>query len=346
MLAIVREKKNMSTESPILLEGQEVSSHQCNKEKHGPQFIFAIGDIHGHAEELGILLHKIIGYMENYPRKSFQVVTLGDYLNRGPDAKGVLDRLIAFRNALPEHGKLITIKGNNDVALLDFMAEEDPVACHEKYQKLVRKGLLQTLASYGWFQNPNVFTPSEAEALSARNYLRTFLLDHRDFLENLELSHRVVANHNHLLFCHGGVDVSKLLEEQDETVLLGMDKKGPDGPKISKEFARTSGAFLKDGAGNQYTVVHGHTIIGRYPDITDGRCSVDTGCYKKGGALSCLIIADGVPIDVLACSNLYVAFSREAMVTPDTWPPRKTLKGRFLTWVHERLKNSPCALSL
>lgn len=228
----------MSTESPILLEGQEVPSHQCNKEKQGPQFIFAIGDIHGHAEELGILLRKITRYMQDYPGQSFQVVTLGDYLNRGPDAKGVLDRLIAFRNALPEHGKLITIKGNNDVAVLDFMAEEDSAACHEKYQKLVRKGLLQTLASYGWFQNPNVFPPSEAEALSARNYLRTFLRGHRDFLENLELSHRVVANHNHLLFCHGGVDVSKRLEEQDEAVLSGMDRKRADGTKISKEFAQ------------------------------------------------------------------------------------------------------------
>lgn len=346
MLAIVREKKNMSTESPILLEGQEVSSHQCNKEKHGPQFIFAIGDIHGHAEELGILLHKIIRYMENYPRKSFQVVTLGDYLNRGPDAKGVLDRLIAFRNALPERGKLITIKGNNDVALLDFMAEEDSAACHEKYQKLVRKGLLQTLASYGWFQNPNVFPRSEAEALSARNYLRTFLLDHRDFLENLELSHRVLINHSHLLFCHGGVDVSKPLEEQDEAVLSGMDKKGPDGPKISKEFAQRVGSPLRDKGDNPYIVVHGHTVIGRYPEIADWRFSVDTGCYREGGRLSCLVISGGFAIDTLACPNLYVAFSREAMVTPDTWPPRKTLKGRFLTWVHERLKNSPCALSL
>ncbi|MBL8640528.1 MAG: metallophosphoesterase [Alphaproteobacteria bacterium] len=332
----------MSTESPILLEGQEVSSHQCNKEKQGPQFIFAIGDIHGHTEELGILLRKITRYMQDYPGQSFQVVTLGDYLNRGPDAKGVLDRLIAFRNALPEYGKLITIKGNNDVAVLDFMAEEDSAACHEKYQQLVRKGLLQTLASYGWFQNPNVFPPSDAEALSARNYLRTFFGGgHRDFLEGLITSHTVRLAHENLLFCHGGVDVSKPLEEQDDAVLLGMDKKGPNGLKISKEFARTSGAFLKDSGSRQYTVVHGHTIIGRYPDITDGRCSVDTGCYKKGGALSCLIMADGVPIDVLACSNLYVAFSREAMVTPDTWPPRKTWKGHFLTWVHERLKNSP-----
>ena len=303
-----------------------------------PRFIFAIGDIHGHAEELGILLRKITRYMQDYPGQSFQVVTLGDYLNRGPDAKGVLDRLIAFRNALPEHGKLITIKGNNDVVVLDFMAEEDPVACHEKYQKFVRKGLLQTLASYDWFRMEcDIFPPTRLEALSARNHLRRKMSqDHRDFLENLKVYHKVVVNYNHLLFCHGGVDVSKPLEEQDEAVLSGMDRKRPDGPKISKEFARTSGAFLKDGAKNQYTVVHGHAIIGRYPDIADGRCSVDTGCYKKGGALSCLIIADGAPIDVLACSNLYVAFSRDAMVTPDTWPPRKTFLGVCETWVHMR----------
>ena len=307
---------------------------------------YAIGDIHGHAEELGILLRKITRYMQAYPDQSFQVVTLGDYLNRGPDAKGVLNRLIAFRNALPEHGKLITIKGNNDAAVIDFMDEKDPTACHQKYQTLVRKGLLQTLASYGWFQNPDVFPPSEAEAVSARNYLRCFLQEHRDVLDGLIISHAVRTEYNNLFFCHGGVDVSKPLEEQDESVLIGMDKDEPGKKRISKEFARTSGTSLKDRSGETHVVVHGHTIIGSYPEIMAERYSVDTGCYEKGGTLSCLVIADGAPIDVLACSNLFVAFSMGAMVTADAWPPRKTWKGHLLTYLYSCLKNSSLALSL
>ena len=48
----------------------------------------AIGDIHGHADALRRLIDKI------QPRKEDIIVPLGDYVNRGPDSRGVIQAMI------------------------------------------------------------------------------------------------------------------------------------------------------------------------------------------------------------------------------------------------------------
>jgi serine/threonine protein phosphatase 1 len=53
-----------------------------------PQRIIAIGDIHGCSAALDTLLDAI------RPRPGDLIVTLGDYINRGPDRRGVIERLI------------------------------------------------------------------------------------------------------------------------------------------------------------------------------------------------------------------------------------------------------------
>ena len=62
----------------------------------------AIGDIHGCLRALDLLLEQV----DLQPGDL--VVTLGDYIGRGPDSKGVLDRLIALR----ERSRLGVLKGN------------------------------------------------------------------------------------------------------------------------------------------------------------------------------------------------------------------------------------------
>jgi len=70
--------------------------------------LLAIGDIHGCATALETLL----GFVRPVPGD--QMVTLGDYVDRGPDSKGVLDRLIALHVA----GQLVPLRGNHEVMML------------------------------------------------------------------------------------------------------------------------------------------------------------------------------------------------------------------------------------
>ena len=95
--------------------------------------LIAIGDIHGHALALRGLLSTI------QPSHEDVIVTLGDYVNRGPDSKGVIDCLLE----LSEQSHLIPILGNHDEMLLD--ARKDRYA----YDRFMFSGGDRTILSYG-----------------------------------------------------------------------------------------------------------------------------------------------------------------------------------------------------
>jgi serine/threonine protein phosphatase 1 len=92
----------------------------------------AIGDIHGCALAFRVLLDAVA------PEPDDQVVTLGDYVDRGPDSRGVLDRLIR----LERECRLVALLGNHDEMLLQASRGVFPTVYLEM-------GGLATLASYG-----------------------------------------------------------------------------------------------------------------------------------------------------------------------------------------------------
>src|SRR5205823_5835151 len=81
-----------------------------------PARTIAIGDIHGCSLALSALFRAIA------PRPDDVIVTLGDYINRGPYSRGVLDCLIA----LSERCRLVPLLGNHEQALLEARAGVDP----------------------------------------------------------------------------------------------------------------------------------------------------------------------------------------------------------------------------
>jgi serine/threonine protein phosphatase 1 len=92
----------------------------------------AIGDIHGCSAALEALVDAI------RPRPEDMIVTLGDYINRGPDTRGVLDRLIA----LGRRCRLVPLLGNHEQMLLEARSGLHPTTW-------LGMGGLATLASYG-----------------------------------------------------------------------------------------------------------------------------------------------------------------------------------------------------
>jgi serine/threonine protein phosphatase 1 len=93
----------------------------------------AIGDIHGCSAALDALLEAI------RPRLEDTIVTLGDYINRGPDSRGVLERLID----LTRRCRLVPLLGNHDQMLLDVRPGKRPIYW------LLDMGGTATLDSYG-----------------------------------------------------------------------------------------------------------------------------------------------------------------------------------------------------
>ena len=77
----------------------------------------AIGDIHGCSAALDALLEAI------RPRPDDTIVTLGDYINRGPDSRGVIERLIKLKDRC----RLVPLLGNHEEMLFEALADNFPL---------------------------------------------------------------------------------------------------------------------------------------------------------------------------------------------------------------------------
>jgi len=94
----------------------------------------AVGDVHGCSDALASILDAVV------PGPDDTIVMLGDYIDRGPDSRGVLDRLIALAGQC----RLIPILGNHEEALLDALGDRDAL------RRWLTLGGADTLRSYGW----------------------------------------------------------------------------------------------------------------------------------------------------------------------------------------------------
>jgi serine/threonine protein phosphatase 1 len=98
-----------------------------------PSRTIAVGDVHGCSTALDALLDAI------RPRAEDVIITLGDYIDRGPDSRGVIERLIELGGRC----SLVPLLGNHDQMLLDVRSGKYPIYW------LLDIGGVATLESYG-----------------------------------------------------------------------------------------------------------------------------------------------------------------------------------------------------
>jgi serine/threonine protein phosphatase 1 len=110
---------------------------------------FAIGDIHGCASELRLLLNKLPLTPDS------TVVFLGDYIDRGPQSKEVVDTILELRQTC----HVVTLKGNHEDLLLSFL--ENPRS--QKAGQFIFNGGSATLASYSDSQGDWSMPPAHLE---------------------------------------------------------------------------------------------------------------------------------------------------------------------------------------
>lgn len=218
--------------------------------------VYAIGDIHGRLDLLRALLERIGAHARTLPAGVRpRLVLLGDYIDRGPDSRGVLDLLAAP----PSEGfERVCLKGNHEDFLLDFLEHPGGGLVW------LSNGGLETLASYGvptTAAGPAML-PALASALRA-----AMPLEHRRFLAELDLLH-VCGDY---LFVHAGLDPRRPLHQQGAGTLLWIRE-----------------PFLSSEADFGYTVVHGHSISYE-PDVRRNRIGIDTGAFATG-RLTCLVL--------------------------------------------------------
>jgi serine/threonine protein phosphatase 1 len=95
---------------------------------------YAIGDVHGHAGLLRSLLDVIEVHAEH---RTFRIVTIGDYIDKGPDSAGALDLLMKASAAAPS--RFVCLMGNHDLALVRAARDR---ACEAKFFEMGGEALL------------------------------------------------------------------------------------------------------------------------------------------------------------------------------------------------------------
>jgi 3',5'-cyclic AMP phosphodiesterase CpdA len=143
--------------------------------------LLAIGDVHGCARALETLLEEVA------PGPEDVVVTLGDYVNKGHDVRGVLAALRRLREATT----LVPLMGNHDETFLCALAEPDDL--------YLRSFGHRALSSYG---------------LDSKRYLE-FPSEDRSFLADCAPSYETEAH----LFVHANADPSRPLAQQEPHML-------------------------------------------------------------------------------------------------------------------------------
>ena len=219
--------------------------------------IYAIGDIHGFTDLLDRMVGRIEADLAHRRPDQALAVFLGDYIDRGPDSAGVIDRLVRRDVPIPFE----TLRGNHEDLMLKALA--DPGAMADWYGT----GAAETLRSYG--VDPDRPGPGPGKGLGR---LRKQLLDrlpaaHRDFLERTRLSYGA----GDYAFVHAGARPGIPLDRQDPADLMW----------IRQECYGSTYDFGK-------VLVHGHTPR-RRPENHARRINVDTGAFKWG-VLSCAVL--------------------------------------------------------
>ncbi len=214
--------------------------------------IYAVGDIHGRADLLDQLLGQISADLALGRNSRTIFAFLGDYVDRGPDSRRVIETLRQLKQNGGVH--VVTLKGNHEEALLGFL---DDAATGPGWAD---HGGRDTLLSYG-VSPPKHRTDAEGWE-TARVQLQAALPgDHLRFLQSLDLWERI----GDYVFVHAGVRPGVALHDQEERDLLW----------IREEFLQSGRAMDK------VVVVHGHTPV-EQPSIADGRIGIDTGAYATG----------------------------------------------------------------
>ena len=242
--------------------------------------IYAIGDLHGYADLLDKMHAAIVadasdGAANDAPG-DVRIVYLGDYIDRGPDTKGVIDLLIESRDR-DDGFKKTFLKGNHEAGMYEFM--DDPV-----HARWLNWGGIETLASYGIvFDDPtDISAEQKIEAADAMR--RDIPSVHFEFLESLELS----ATFGDYFFAHAGVDPLKGVDEQAEDDLTRIRQ-----PFLSWHENLLYKPFDK-------RVVHGHTPSNE-PIERPHRIGVDTHAYESGVLTA--VVLEGEDVRFLSVSN-------------------------------------------
>jgi len=220
--------------------------------------IYAMSDIHGCCDAFVEAERRV--YLDGGAVRGRKlIVLLGDYVDRGPDSQGVLQRLSA---PVADGFSRVTLAGNHDDEFARMYRSETMLSDWLDFAGI------ETLTSYGI----GVEETLRSVGLRGLHNLITERVDQRhvELIDDLPVSLQI----GRLFFVHAGLQPGVDLRRQTDTDMMWIRE-----------------PFLTEGPGLPIFVVHGHTPVLK-PTFGRGRVAIDTAAAATGN-LSILKIANG-----------------------------------------------------
>lgn len=249
------------------------------------RILFAIGDIHGEDRKLAAL-HEAILQRIAQERRQARIIHLGDYVDRGPDSRAVIDRIRALEARFDgsPYVEIVSLMGNHELMMLHAL--EDP---HASATSWLHNGGRQTVESYA------VAATGAREVRTIGNTLSAAALE--DWAEAVPDEHFVWLSERptfywlrdaRLVFVHAGINPEAFPNCASEVHLWTRS------PKFMDDEHWPDREPLQG-----LRVVHGHTPTENFqPEVTPRRINVDTGaCF--GGPLTAVMLKEGEPPEFL-----------------------------------------------
>lgn len=213
---------------------------------------YAIGDVHGRDDLLKALIEACAKDAAKLGAAP-RFIFLGDICDKGPRSRQAFDIIL---EAVSDFEGSLMLKGNHD----DLF--ERSAGRHEERMIVawLSRGGVQTLGSY-----------RRGDLESAIRAVGTLHSDHVRLVAEAPLC----VEEDGYLFSHAGMDPAKPISKQCERDLM---------------WAREP--FMSHVGDLGRIVVHGHTVVGDLPVVTENRISIDTGAYKSG-RLTAVRLHDG-----------------------------------------------------
>ena len=221
----------------------------------------AFGDIHGATANLDALLAAVAPTADDW------LIFLGDYVDRGPDSNGVIDRLIALKAS----HRCVFLRGNHELMMLQARGDAG------MRKMWLSVGGVQCLASYA----PTPGKSGRFEDVPP---------SHWQFLEKDCVDWLETETH---LFAHAGVDPALPMREQTETAVFWEFLRGPIAHVSGKTLivghtSQKSGEVLDYGC---TVCIDTHAYAGGFLTCLD----VNAGHYWQADALGRVREGDRVP---------------------------------------------------
>ncbi len=210
--------------------------------------IYAIGDVHGRRDCLDDLLVRIGEDDRARGPSRTTLVLLGDLVDRGPESRGVIERLSQLAKLRP----CVFLMGNHEEVFIDAWEGDEAAA-----RLFHRIGGRETLLSYG-------VTVADYDAADFERMIVLLAThvpaEHIAFLRSFRDTYRS----GDYLFVHAGIRPGVPVDEQRPTDMRWIRDK-----------------FLDDPRDHGVVVVHGHSITAEVEERPN-RIGVDTGAYASG----------------------------------------------------------------